>query len=196
MKNLRFHLRSALKASVLSITLAAMPSIARADTDGLLTIIKMGDLHGHLEPHGVIYENNGLGNTVTPNSGGAAKLYTLISQIRAQTPGKNLLLNCGDTFHGGAEVLFTRGRAVDDIMNYFQIDAFTPGNWDFGYGQVTFRRRFSGIDSNGNPFPAGAVNGVAFPVARSPVIRWSPSIFITGRVPHLPSLGNRCFRPM
>ncbi|MHB8536262.1 MAG: bifunctional metallophosphatase/5'-nucleotidase [Sulfuricaulis sp.] len=172
-QNFRFHLRSAFQASVVTLALAATPSLARADTDGLLTIIKMGDLHGHLEPHGVIYENNGLGNTVTPNSGGVAKLYTLISQIRAQTPGKNLLLNCGDTFHGGAEVLFTRGRAVDDIVNYFQIDAFTPGNWDFGYGQVTFRRRFTGIDSNGNPFPAGSVNGVAFPagkVANYPVV--------------------------
>ena len=127
----------------------------------------MGDLHGHLEPHGVIFENNGLGNTVTPNSGGAAKLYTLIQQIRAQTPGQNLLLNCGDTFHGGAEVMFTRGRALDDILNYFNFDAFTPGNWDFGYGQVTFRRHFTGIDSNGVPFPAGLVAGVPFPAGKT-----------------------------
>lgn len=173
--NLQFKLKEAIKVSAVSIALAIVPSLSAADDDtsGLLTIIKMGDLHGHMEPHGVIYENNGLGTTVTPNSGGPAKLYTLIKQIRAATPGRNLLLNCGDTFHGGAETLFTRGRALDDIMNYFQIDAFTPGNWDFGYGQVTFRRRFAGVDSNGAAFPAGSVNGVAFPagkVANYPVV--------------------------
>ena len=159
--------------SACAVSAALATGSSWADSGYNLTIIKMGDLHGHLEPHGVIYENNGLGTTVTPNSGGAAKLYTLISQIRTQTPGKNLLLNCGDTFHGGAEVLFTRGRAVDDIVNAFGIDVFTPGNWDFGYGQVTFRRRFSGVDSNGVPFPAGSVNGVAFPagkVATYPVV--------------------------
>lgn len=152
----------------LSVAIAAiLPTASWATGDyGKLTIIKMGDLHGHLEPHGVIFENNGLGNTVTPNSGGAAKLYTLIKQIRAQTPGSNLLLNCGDTFHGGAEVLFTRGRALDDIMNAFGFDAFTPGNWDFGYGQVTFRRRFSGVDANGAAFPAGPVNGTPFPAGK------------------------------
>lgn len=168
------------RAAALSIAItAALPGFSWADGDvsngvvGQLTIIKMGDLHGHLEPHGVIFENNGLGTTVTPNSGGAAKLYTLIQQIRAQTPGKNLLLNCGDTFHGGAEVMFTRGRALDNIVNAFGIDASTPGNWDYGYGQVTFRRRFTGIDSNGVAFPAGPVGGTAFPagkVASYPVV--------------------------
>ena len=155
-----------LSAIALSIAFSAS-AVSSWAGNGQLTIIKMGDLHGHMEPHGVIFENNGLGNTVTPNSGGPAKLYTLIKQIRAQTPGRNLLLNCGDTFHGGAEVMFTRGRALDDILNYFQIDAFTPGNWDFGYGQVTFRRHLTGIDSNGNPFPAGSVGGVPFPAGKT-----------------------------
>ena len=155
-----------MSAIALSIAFATSATPGLAD-GGQLTIIKMGDLHGHMEPHGVIFENNGLGETVTPNSGGPAKLYTLIKQIRAQTPGRNLLLNCGDTFHGGAEVMFTRGRALDDIMNQFGIDVFTPGNWDFGYGQVTFRRRFSGVDSNGVAFPAGPVGGVAFPAGKA-----------------------------
>jgi len=177
MKKFRLPLiRMALAASAFAMGLAATPGTAQADyygTNDMLTIIKMGDVHGHLEPHGVIFENNGLGNTVTPNSGGVAKLYTLVKRIRNETPGRNLLLNCGDTLHGGAEVMFTRGMAIANIMNYFQIDAFTPGNWDFGYGQVTFRRHFTGTDSNGNPFPAGVVAGVSFPagvVANYPTV--------------------------
>jgi len=177
MKKFRLPLiRRALAASAFAMGLAATPGTAQADyygTNDMLTIIKMGDVHGHLEPHGVIFENNGLGNTVTPNSGGVAKLYTLVKRIRNETPGRNLLLNCGDTLHGGAEVMFTRGMAIANIMNYFQIDAFTPGNWDFGYGQVTFRRHFTGTDSNGNPFPAGVVAGVSFPagvVANYPTV--------------------------
>ncbi len=168
MKKLCFPASNVLRASLLSVALAGLPALSSANAggNGLLTIIKMGDLHGHMEPHGVIYENNGLGTTVTPNSGGAAKLYTLISQIRAQTPGSNLLLNCGDTFHGGAEVMFTRGQALANVLNYFQIDVSTPGNWDFGYGQVTFRRLLTGVDSNGSPFPAGSVNGVLFPAGK------------------------------
>ena len=48
-----------------------------------------------------------------------------------------------------AEKIVTVGDAMMVAMNAFGIDAFTPGNWDFGYGAAVFRNRFASRP----PFP-------------------------------------------
>ena len=112
-------------------------SLDPADVD--LTLMLLTDVHGHMIPHAEFFP----GERIQVASGGLAKLGTLINDVRAATPGKNLLLMAGDATHGGAEALFTLGDSMMPAFNAFGIDAFTPGNWDFGYGPRTFRNRFA-----------------------------------------------------
>jgi len=102
---------------------------------GELTLIHMGDLHGHLIPRPSFRDARMVG--------GLARMYTQIQQIRAREKN-TLLVNGGDTIQGSAEVLFTRGQAIVDVLNRFGIDAFNPGNWDFVYGSRRFVQTFAG----------------------------------------------------
>lgn len=110
-----------------------------ANGTGEVTFIHMGDLHGHLVPHASV-RSDSPGKT----EGGVARIYTLVEQIRRAHPGKTLLVNTGDTLHGGAEALFTRGEAMIEVLNAFDFDAYAPGNWDFVYGADKFLSYFTG----------------------------------------------------
>jgi sulfur-oxidizing protein SoxB len=105
---------------------------------GEVTLIHMGDLHGHLIARPGFRDGQD-GHVV----GGLARLYTKIQDIRAREKN-TLLVNSGDTVQGSAEVLFTRGQAIIDVLNRFNIDAFNPGNWDFVYGSRRFVETFAG----------------------------------------------------
>src|SRR5207344_78413 len=63
-------------------------------------------------------------------------------EIRAREKN-TLLVNTGDTVQGSAEALFTRGQAIVDVLNRFEIDAFNPGNWDYVYGSQRFVETFA-----------------------------------------------------
>lgn len=112
-----------------------------ANGSGELTLIHMGDLHGHLVPHPSV-RSDSTGKT----EGGVARIYTLVDQIRRAHPGKTLLVNTGDTLHGGAEAMFTQGEAMIEVLNAFHFDAYTPGNWDYVYGADKFLSYFTGPD--------------------------------------------------
>ncbi len=111
--------------------------------DGTVTLIHMGDIHGHLVPRPNMRDGE---STTEYKVGGLAYLYSAIKKIRAKRPN-TLLVNTGDTIQGSAEALFSRGQIIVDILNKFDIDAFAPGNWDFLYGTKRFIELFSG----GNP---------------------------------------------
>jgi S-sulfosulfanyl-L-cysteine sulfohydrolase len=105
-----------------------------------ITLIHTGDFHGHLVPRPDCRQgSNGA------RLGGLARVYAKISEIRSRSQ-HHLLLNTGDTIQGSAEVLYTRGQAIVDVVNDFGIDAFAPGNWDFVYGTERFLELFSGND--------------------------------------------------
>lgn len=108
------------------------------DRNKTITLMQLQDVHGHLAPHSSILKNE----VMDPNAGGVAKLATLIKQVRADNPN-NLLLALGDTTHGSAEMLFTLGDAIMPVLNSLNIDAFLPGNWDFGWGPRVYRQRFT-----------------------------------------------------
>ncbi len=110
--------------------------------DGSITLIHMGDVHGHLVPRpNVRSDSSGY------PEGGLAHMYTKIKSIRSAAAKKNiptLLLNTGDTIQGSAEAMFTRGQALVDVLNLFGINGYTPGNWDFLYGKDRFTQLFVG----------------------------------------------------
>ena len=110
--------------------------------DGSITLIHIGDLHGHLVPRpNVRSDSSGY------PEGGLAHMYTKIASIRnAAVKSKipTLLFNTGDTIQGSAEAMFTRGQAVVDVLNSFGINSYTPGNWDFLYGKDRFTQLFVG----------------------------------------------------
>jgi len=103
-----------------------------------ITLMQLQDVHGHIAPHSSILKND----VLDPNAGGVAKLATLIKDVRADAP-ESLLLAVGDTTHGSAEMLFTLGDAIMPVLNALDIDAFLPGNWDFGWGPRVYRQRFT-----------------------------------------------------
>jgi len=104
----------------------------------VITLMQLSDVHGHIQPHAEIFPDG----RMDANSGGIAKLTTLINEVRHDNPD-SLLLAVGDTTHGSAEMLFSLGDLIMPWMNSLDIDAFTPGNWDFGFGPRVYRTRFT-----------------------------------------------------
>lgn len=120
-----------------------------------ITLLQMGDVHGHLIPRPNL-RSDGTGL----EEGGLSRLYARIAQIRAEQ--RNVLLfNTGDTIQGGAEVLYTRGQAIIDILDRFGIDGMANGNWDFLYGKERFLELFgpgTGAGPSGTRYGAVAAN--------------------------------------
>lgn len=117
------------------------------DGEWTLSLLQMGDIHGHLIPRPHL-RSDGTGAEL----GGLAYMYTKIAEIRGHNP-HTLLFNTGDTIQGSAEALYTRGQALVDVLDKFGIDAFAPGNWDYVYGTERFielfgKGRWGGVAAN------------------------------------------------
>ena len=110
---------------------------------GTVTFIHFNDLHAHLTPHAdlVPAPEDGPDATRIVEHGGLARTATLIKQIRSSNP-RSVLMNIGDTYHGGVEALYTNGNAIVAPMNLLGVDVGVPGNWDFAYGPAVTRARF------------------------------------------------------
>lgn len=122
-------------------------SLSTAATAQKITLIHIGDLHGHLIPRPQIRDD--MVTTTAYQVGGLAYVYSVIKAIRTKQK-HTLLLNTGDTIQGSAETLFSRGQHIIDVLNTFNIDAFTPGNWDFLYGTERFIELFAGKQPKAN----------------------------------------------
>jgi S-sulfosulfanyl-L-cysteine sulfohydrolase len=131
--------RSIAMTCILSASAAYIPA-ALADDEIEIKIIHMGDVHGHLIPRPNV-RSDGNGRM----EGGLARMYTKIGRIRGDGK-KSLLINTGDTIQGSAEALYTKGQALVDVVNLFNIDVFAPGNWEFVYGTERFRELFAGVN--------------------------------------------------
>ena len=140
-----------LVAMLLAVTTGSLGVPAAS---GTVTLIHIGDLHGHLVPR-----PDALGEPAR-NVGGLAQLATVVERIRAANRGRTLLVNVGDAVQGSAEALFTRGGAVIDVLTPLGIDAYVPGNWDYVYGIDHFVASFAGFDGRKPtaPWPSVASN--------------------------------------
>ena len=111
----------------------------------IITLVELNDLHAHLSEHmDYSFKNN---QPVLVKRGGLARIASAINQIRDENPN-HIVMNIGDTFHGGVEALYTQGNAIVDPVNALNIDIGVPGNWDFAYGPSITRLRYTGQGIN------------------------------------------------
>ena len=111
-----------------------------AGTPTTIRLIEMNDLHAHLVPHAdKIRDEDG---SHFEMRGGIAKIATVIKALRAEN-NASILMNIGDTFHGGAEATFSLGNAIVDSVNALGVDIGVVGNWDFAYGTAVTELRFT-----------------------------------------------------
>ena len=127
---------SAVPALVFAALVASAP--AQAERHKEITLIHTGDFHGHLIPR-----PNMRSDSVGRMEGGLARVATMVNRIRADEKN-SLYVHTGDTIQGSAEVLYTRGEAIIDVVNMFKPDVFAPGNWEFVYGTQRFLELFAG----------------------------------------------------
>lgn len=107
------------------------------DDEVTITLMEVGDHHGTLVPR----LNLRPGDSVKGTEGGLARMARVIKETRKEDP-EALLFTAGDTLQGGAEVLYSSGQAIVDVLDTFNIDAYAPGNWDWLYGKERFLELF------------------------------------------------------
>jgi len=133
---------SLLAGSIIALCTGGTTAWAKAKN---ITLMQLQDMHGHMHAHAEIFPDG----RKDPYSGGLAKMTTLINQVRDEVGVENsLLLAIGDTTHGSTETTFSLGDSMMPWLNSLGIDAFAPGNWDFGYGPRVYKQRFVPIPAN------------------------------------------------
>lgn len=129
-----------------------------------VTFIHTNDFHANLVPHrDLVRDPSAPDGFRIETRGGAARLATLVRQIRQASPN-SIAMNIGDTFHGGVEALFTDGEAVYDVIEAIGFDVGVPGNWDFAFGPHVSWMRYRGAGGSPRLFQtqAGDIRQVAF----------------------------------
>jgi 2',3'-cyclic-nucleotide 2'-phosphodiesterase (5'-nucleotidase family) len=117
-----------------------------------LVILHLNDTHGRLQPYAIKDESP---------VGGAARVATLIKEIRGKNPGRTLVLHAGDILsRGDALTAFYGGRVNLLVMEAMGFDAMTPGNGEFYTGVTHLKNQLALIrfpalmanvyDQNGN----------------------------------------------
>jgi S-sulfosulfanyl-L-cysteine sulfohydrolase len=80
--------------------------------------------------------------------GGYAHLATLVRRVRAERPGRTLLLDGGDALQGSATALWSRGEDMLRATNALGVEVFTA-HWEFTYGLERVRELFGDRDGRG-----------------------------------------------
>ena len=121
-------------------------SVAGASEPVEIRILGTNDLHAYLRPLHYRYldeikpwgRQSREGDYVAKAAlqgklGGMANVAAVIERLRAERPGRTLLLDAGDTWHGAGLSVFDRGVTMVKIMNTIGYDVMAPGNWEFIY---------------------------------------------------------------
>ena len=112
----------------------------------VVRLIHYNDLHAHLVAHPTLVgapDGQIPATAKVAMRGGIAQLATKIKALRADNPNA-LLMNIGDTYHGGVEALYTQGEAIAAPVNALGVDVGVPGNWDYAFGPGITRLRYTG----------------------------------------------------
>jgi sulfur-oxidizing protein SoxB len=80
--------------------------------------------------------------------GGYPHLATLVARVRAERPGKTLLLDGGDALQGSATALWSRGEDMLRATNQLGVELFTA-HWEFVYGLERVRELFGDRETRG-----------------------------------------------
>jgi sulfur-oxidizing protein SoxB len=105
--------------------------------------------------------------------GGYAHIATLVKRVRAERPGKTLLLDGGDTLQGSATALWTKGEDMVRAINQLGVDVFTA-HWEFTYGIARVREVFGDKDKRGafkGDFVAHNVADITWGLPGEPIFR-------------------------
>lgn len=118
-------------------------ALAATPPDVKLTFIELNDLHANLVGHKDLVRKPD-GTTAVAMRGGMARIKTLIDKARTSNPN-TVVMNIGDTFHGGVEAFYSLGNAVADPLNALGIDVGVVGNWDYYFTPGITRARYGRI---------------------------------------------------
>lgn len=108
-----------------------------------LTIVQMNDSHAYFDLHQEMFLQGD--HAVYRPAGGYARIATIVKQIRAESQGRILFCDCGDTIHGTYPALNTQGQALIPILNSLGLDAMTA-HWEFAYGPKVFNQRVAELN--------------------------------------------------
>jgi len=127
----------------------------------IITFVELNDLHANLIAHTDI-QRNADGTTSYVTRGGVARIATMMKSIKQDNPN-NVIMNIGDTFHGGVEAFYSSGNDIVDVINMLPIDVGVPGNWDYIYGPLITRQRFGHPTGSISILPVGAIKDIHAP---------------------------------
>ncbi len=128
--------------------------------------------------------------------GGLDRMATLVNAIRAERPGKTLLIDNGDTWQGSYTALMSRGEDMVDAMNQLGVDVMTA-HWEFTYGEDRVQELIGKLKF---PFLAGNVKDTEWEEYVFPAIeyfeRGGVKIAVIGQAfPYTPIANPRHFIP-
>lgn len=99
---------------------------------------------GSLEAHAFTYLNFTEAARQFGKVGGFAHIKTLLDSLREQAGGRQntITIDGGDTWHGSATALWTRGADMVEACNILGVDVMT-GHWEFTYTEEEVLRNLS-----------------------------------------------------
>jgi 2',3'-cyclic-nucleotide 2'-phosphodiesterase (5'-nucleotidase family) len=104
-----------------------------APVEHTATILFFSDAHADLDTHPELFWD-AQGKTELVLAGGYARLAAAARAIRAETGGKAILVDGGDTLQGSGAAAWSQGEVVVRPQRALGVDIGIPGNWEVVYG--------------------------------------------------------------